>query len=48
MAGAGGGGGLTAAMLQYHSLMWALLAAFIAWLAYNIVMSITDRRDGRA
>lgn len=37
IAAAGGGGGITAAVLQDHALAWALLAAFAAWLAHNLV-----------
>jgi len=39
VAAAGGGGGIVAAILQDHTLGWAIVAAFIAWLIHNLVIA---------
>jgi hypothetical protein len=39
VAAAGGGGGIVAAITQNHTLGWALVVAFIAWLVHDILMA---------
>lgn len=38
-AAAGGGGGITAAVLQDHAIAWAIVVAFAAWLAHNVIIA---------
>jgi len=35
----GGGGGITAAVLQDHAIAWAIVVAFAAWLAHNVIIA---------
>ena len=39
LGAAGGGSGITAAVLQYHGLAWVIAAAFIAWLIHNVAIA---------
>jgi hypothetical protein len=43
VAAAGGGGGIVAAILQDHTLGWAIVVAFTAWLLHNIVIAWLTR-----
>jgi hypothetical protein len=37
--------GITAAVLQDHALAWAVLAAFTAWLAHDLVIAWINRNS---
>jgi len=43
IAAAGGGGGITAAVMQDHALAWAILVAFGAWLAHDLLIAWINR-----
>jgi hypothetical protein len=46
-AAVGGGGGITAAVLQDHAIAWAIVAAFAAWLAHNVIIAWLRGRTGK-
>jgi hypothetical protein len=48
VAAAGGGGGITAAILQDHALAWAILVAFVVWLAHDLVIAWITRSSARS
>lgn len=39
VAAAGGSGGITAAVLQYHGIAWAIASAFTAWLIHDVAIA---------
>lgn len=43
IAAAGGTSGITALILQDHPIVWAITAAFIAWLLHNMVIAWLNR-----
>jgi hypothetical protein len=46
-AAAGGGGGITAAVLRDHAIAWAIVVAFAAWLAHNVIIAWLRGRTGK-
>lgn len=40
----GGSSGITALALQDHQAAWVILAAFSAWLAHNVIMTVPGSR----
>jgi hypothetical protein len=46
-AAVGGGGGITAAVLQDHAIAWAIVVAFAAWLAHNVIIAWLRGRTGK-
>ncbi len=38
---------LTAAVRQDHAIAWAIVVAFTAWLAHNVVVAWLKSRNGR-
>jgi hypothetical protein len=47
LATVGGSSGITALILQDHQAAWVILAAFVAWLAHNMVITwIKNKTSG--